>query len=286
MIRHRSGDDFLLFTQNDHALFAGTLAERVGNDRFAPPAPSEPTVQAIAMHDSGWPLHDDAPVLDRHGWPMHVLQTTLEIAVQVWSASVERSSAHHPWSGLLVSQHVLRLSALPHEGSGRDGRPAETRVIFELNKFQHRQIEIQEALRKSLGLRTDIPLRLGLAQPGTNADEDLLLVAAGWMRVLDSISLDICCDRPLFDAIDYIFPRAGVQPVRLTVGHPARFSLTLDPWPFDAREILSEIPFRRVPARAFTSLQEFRELYAAARIEKTVVRIEPLESPKRSPPWL
>ena len=273
MIRHRSGNDFLLFTQNDHALFAGELARRVGNERFAPPAPFEPTVRGIAMHDSGWPLHDDAPVLDRHGWPMHVLQSTLEIAVQVWNASVELSSAHHPWSGLLVSQHVLRLSALPHEGSGRDGKQPDTRVVFELNKFQHRQIEIQEALRHSLGLRTDIALRLGLAQPGTNEDEDLLLVAAGWMRVLDSISLDICCDRPLFDAIDYIFPKGGVQPVRLTIGHRARFALTLDPWPFDAPQIASEIPFRRVPVRAYASLEDFRETYAAAPTEKTVLRI-------------
>lgn len=275
MIRHRSGNDFLLITQNDHALFAGLLAEHVGNSRFAPPAPAAPTVQGIAMHDSGWPLHDDAPVLDQFGWPMHVLETTLDIATKVWSASVERAAATHPWSGLLVSQHVLRLSALPHEGSGRDGKPADARVVFELNKFQHRQIEIQESLRSSLGLRTDIALRLGLAQPGVNEDEDLLLVAAAWMRLLDGLSLDICCDRPLFDAIDYIYPKPGAPPVRFSLGHLVQFSLTLEPWPFDLREIVAEIPFRRVPARAYASLSEFRELYAAARIEKTTLMILP-----------
>ncbi len=275
MIRHRSGDDFLLITQKEHALFAGTLATHVGNDRFAPPAPFEPTVRGIALHDSGWPLHDDAPALDRHGWPMHVLQTPLEIATRVWNASVDLAVAEHPWSGLLVSQHVLRLSSLPHEGSGRDGRPADPRTIFEINKFQHRQIEIQESLRKSLSLRTDIALRLGLAQPGTNDDEDLLLVAAGWMRVLDSLSLDICCDRPLFDAIDYIFPKPGVQPVRMTIGHPAPFQLALDPWPFDVAEIAAEIPLRRVPARAYSSLGEFRDMYAAARNEQMVLKLSP-----------
>jgi len=273
MIRHRSGNDFLLIAQNDHALFAGTLAEHVGNERFAPPTPLGPTVQGIAMHDSGWPLLDDPPMLDGRGWPMHVLHTSFEIASKAWGASVERAAANHPWSGLLVSQHVLRLSSLPHEGSGRDGRPADPRIVFAINKFQHQQIEIQESLRNALGLRTDMPLTLGLAQPGTNDDEGQLLVAAGWMRALDSLSLDICCDRPLFDAIDGIFPRIGAQPVRFSVGHSPPFALTLDPWPFDVKEISAEISFRRVPARTYSSLTEFRDLYQTAQMERTALKI-------------
>jgi hypothetical protein len=273
MIRHRSGDDFLLITQNDHALFAGALAERVGNESFAPPAPYMPTVQGIAMHDSGWPSNDDAPLLDGHGWPMDVLHTPFEIASRAWALCVEKASAKHPWSGLLVSQHVLRLSSLPHQGSGRDGKPADPRIVFEINKFQHRQIETQETLRKALGLRTDRALTLGLAQPGTSDDEDQLLVAAAWMRALDSLSLDICYDRPLFEAIDGVFPRAGTKPVRVGVGHPRAFALTLDPWPFGVKEILAEMPCRRVPARVYLSLTEFRDLYVAARPENVAVKI-------------
>jgi hypothetical protein len=276
MIRHRSGNDFLLITQNDHALFSGLLAQHLGNGRFLPPSPLIPTVQGIAMHDSGWRMHDDTPLLDERGYPMHVLHTPFEISSRAWTASVEEAVAKHPWSGLLVSQHVLRLSSLPHEGNGRDGMPANPRVVFEINKLQHRQIEIQESLRQALGLRTDIPLTLGLAPAGTNDDEDLLLVAAGWMRALDSLSLDICCDTPLFDRIDAVFPRPGAQPVRLAVRHPGWLALTLDPWPFDVDEIVEEIPFRRVPARAYSSLQEFRDVYAVARIEKTALRIKPL----------
>jgi hypothetical protein len=276
MIRHRSGNDLLLITQNDHAQFAGLLAKHLGNTDFAAPAPFAPTVQGIAMHDIGWPMHDDAPLLDEHGWPMHVLHTPFEISSCAWAESVEKAAGNHPWSGLLVSQHVLRLSSLPHEGNGRDGKLANPRVVFEINKFQHRQIEIQEGLRRTLNLQTDIPLKLGLAPLGTNDDEDLLLVAAGWMRALDSLSLDICCDKPLFDAIDAVFPGPGAQSVRLTVGHPASFALTLASWPFDVDAIVAEIPVRRVPARVYSSLQEFRDVYGAARIQKTAVRITPL----------
>ena len=36
----------------------------------------------------------------------------------------------------------------------------------EMNKFQHREIERQEKLRRKLGLRTDVPLTLGVAKAG------------------------------------------------------------------------------------------------------------------------
>jgi hypothetical protein len=275
MIRHRRGDDFLLFTQNDHALFAGVLAEHVGNGGFSPLSPLGPTVQGIARHDSGWPLYDDNPVLDRDGLPMHVLHATLDISTHAWSESVDRAAAFHPWSGLLVSQHVLRLSSLPHEGDGEQGKRIDPRVVFAINKFQHRQIEIQETLRARLGLRTDLPLTLGLAQPGANVDEDQLLVAACWLRALDSMSLDILCDRALFDAIDYVFPQAGAAPVRFAVGRPSPFVLTLSPWPFDQEKIVADMPFRSVPAREFSLLSEFRETYAAASPQKLAVQIIP-----------
>jgi hypothetical protein len=118
-----------------------------------------------------------------------------------------------------------------------------------------------------------LPLTLGLARSGVNEDEDQLLAAACWLRAMDSLSLEILCDRALFESIDYIFPRPGGQPVQLAVGHPAPFVLTLTPWPFDQEEIAAEVPFRRVPAREFSSVDEYRSLYNAAMPEKLTVQI-------------
>jgi hypothetical protein len=273
MIRHRRGDEFLLFTQNDHALFSGMLAERIGNASFAPLSPLGPSVQGIALHDSGWLGIDDIPSLDGEGLPMHFLHTPAELSMSAWSASVDRAAVVHPWCGLLVSQHVLRLSALPHDAAGAGGTPIDPHLVFAINKFQHRQIEIQEQLRSQLGLRNDLPLTLGLANAGADSDEDQLLTAACWLRATDSLSLDVLCDRALSDTIDYIFPRIGTAPVQLTIGRPAPFVLTVAPWPFDRDRIVAEIPFRRVPAGEFASLDEFRKIYATTLIEKQAVEI-------------
>ena len=269
MIRHRIGNEFLLIAQNDHAVFSGALAAHLGNERFAPPSPFLPTVQGIALHDSGWPLHDEAPTLDERGLPLHVLNTPIDIAAMVFNASVDRAIAVHPWSGLLVSQHVLRLSSLPHRGIG------EAQVLFAINKFQHRQIEIQESLRAGLGMRTDLPLTLGLARPGIDEQEDEFLVAAGWMRAMDTISLQLCCDTPMFDSIDQIFSRPGSPAVTLRITMPEPFVLMVDPWPFDVGEIQTQMPYRRVSAEPFASVEAFREAYAAAAVENIPLRLAP-----------
>src|SRR5918993_4245663 len=152
MIRHTRGDAFLLIKQHDHALLSGKFAERIGNAQFAPPSPFQPVVDGIALHDCGWPVHDDeAPTLNAKGEPLHVLESPMSVATKVWSESVKRASAKDPYTALLVSLHVTALSTfaksqgwIPHE---RAKTPAEH---FMLNKFQQKQFEIQEGLRRRL----------------------------------------------------------------------------------------------------------------------------------------
>src|SRR5689334_4373848 len=110
MIRRRVADEFWLFTQHDHALLAGVLAERLGNDTFASPDPREAVVRGVAMHDCGWPLHDDAPTLNRHGEPLDVFETPPQIGLRVWSEAARRAAGADPYAGLLVSLHSLSLS--------------------------------------------------------------------------------------------------------------------------------------------------------------------------------
>src|SRR5690349_21028782 len=122
MIRHRRGDEFLLIAQHDHALLSGQFAERVGNDTFAAPSPFQETVDGVALHDCGWPLHDEHPTLNDKGLPLHVLESPMSVAVGVWTESARRASEKDAYSGLLVSLHVMALSAIaqthdptPHE---------------------------------------------------------------------------------------------------------------------------------------------------------------------------
>jgi hypothetical protein len=274
MIRHRLGDDFVLITQHDHAQLSGRLAERIGNALFSAPTPFQETVDGIALHDCGWPLHDDNPTLNPQGQPLHVLESPMSVATRVWGESVRCATEKGPWSGLLVSLHVLALSAL---AQSRDQSPHERfkdpRDLFDLNKFQHKQIEHQQALRQALELRTDVPLRLGLAEPGTGAREDLLLFAYHLLKAMDRISLDVCSGEDLFDQIEEVYPRPGAAPVTLRIKHPAHFELAVDPWPFDQPRLSFEVPARRVPAQKYGGEDEFRRAYHAAPVAPVTVTV-------------
>ena len=84
--------------------------------------------------------------------------------------------------------------------------------IFELNRFQQREIERQEALRRRLGLATDIPLRLGLAVSGGVASEEQLRRNHYVLQIADRISLALCCSEMPFDTIGGVTPRVGAGP--------------------------------------------------------------------------
>ena len=75
MIRRHVADEFWLIAQHDHALLSGHLAEQIGGGEFERPAPR--AIRGIALHDCGWPLHDDeAPTLNERGQPLDVFEST------------------------------------------------------------------------------------------------------------------------------------------------------------------------------------------------------------------
>jgi hypothetical protein len=284
MIRHAHGDSFLLIKQHDHALLSGKFAQAVGNAQFAPPCPFQETVDAVALHDCGWPIHDDdvqggesGPTLNKKGQPLHVLESPMDLATRVWSESAKRATAadKSPYTALLVSLHVTALSSLaqsqwpgiPHE---RARTPAEQ---FMLNKFQQQQFEHQEDLRKRLKMRTDLPLTNGLADLGVDDAEDLLLFNYGLLKAMDRLSLDLCCSEDLFKELDDVYPRPGDSPITIKVRHTGRGAMELSPWPFAVERLDFDVPCRRVPARTYESTEAFRDVYRAAPLESYRVRV-------------
>jgi Protein of unknown function (DUF3891) len=276
MIRREVGNEFFLITQHDHALLAGQLAQQYGNERFDPPSPREATITGVAMHDSGWPLHDDLPTLNAKHLPLDVFESPRAIALKVWTASAERAAAVDPYAGLLVSLHSLALSiyATSQVSSKNDSFDvSQLAERFEVNKFQHREVERQENLRKMLGLRTDIPLTHGLAEPRASADEDRLTHNFRILQAMDLISLCACCSTmPAFKTQD-ILPRAGGTPIHLKLHRHGEDSVILKPWPFDVARIDLAIPFRRIPAQSYPTEEEFRRMYASATVDTLPVTV-------------
>ncbi len=259
MIRRPSGSDFQLITQVDHAALAGFLAAHLGNDLFA--APTAEVIAAITAHDAGWPLHDDRPALNPAGLPLHVFETPPSLSTQIWSASVEHATRISPYVALLVSLHQLNLSdfVIRRSTEAKPGTAGFTpRDVFDLNKFQHRQIELQEAFRNQLGMRTDIPLTLGVAKPGTNQAEDRLRCDFRWLVLCDSLSLELCCGKPVFPAIPDILASPSGKPLQIQIDRVNDETIVLSPWPFNAPKISTEVPFRRVSDMPFPNNETFR----------------------------
>ena len=271
MIRRRDGNDFLLITQVSHARLSGQLAARVGNDRFAPLGPA--VVRAIGLHDDGWHLHDDAPTVNPQGQPAHTFETPLNLALKMWTDSTDRAAAADPYAGLLVSLHGLGLSL--HALKQEPGQPARhgTHEVFEVNKFQHRQVEVQETLRRRLGMRTDLPLRFGLAEPGRSPEEDALLFNFRMLQLLDRLSLDLCFGELRFKSVETIYPRPGQAAATLAVEKAPDGNYAVTPWPFDEPAITIPLPAKRIRARAYCDNQDLRQTLTCASEEAVDVSL-------------
>ncbi|HWE03172.1 MAG TPA: DUF3891 family protein [Tepidisphaeraceae bacterium] len=274
MIRHQHGNEYFLFTQDDHGRFSGALADHFGNQRFVAPEPRKAVLEAVAMHDRGWPVHDHLPTLNDKGLPLHVFETPISITAPVWSESVRLAREVDSYTAFLVSLHVFHLSALSYQHySDPQHRQRNAKSIFELNKFQQSQIELQEQFRREMGLRTDVPLELGLAPRGNGAAETSLRYNYQLLKAMDQISLGVLCSGRVFTTIEDVAPSPGGDPLEIHVGYPAEWMVSITPWPFDVESIEAEAPFRRVPARAYANVEEFRAIYSAAPRETQVVRV-------------
>lgn len=275
MIRRRADNDFLLITQHDHAQLAGELAEAFGNDHFATPIPAGAVIRAVAHHDIGWALHDDQPTLNREGLPLDVFETPREIALPVWTASADKAAAADPYTGLLVSLHVLSLSVFAmtqtdfeHEKFDLESGPDR----FAVTKFQQKEIVRQEHLRLKLGMRTEKHTSHRLPQDAVQKKEDQLNFSFRMLQAMDAISLAACCTKPPSAQTQDVFPRPGGAPVRLNLARVGN-DVTVDPWPFSRDAVELMIPVTRVPATKFANVEEFRAAYASGSAEVLTCRV-------------
>ena len=278
MIRKHVGDEFWLVGQHDHALLAAQFADQVGGRGYEAPAPS--AVRGVALHDCGWPVHDDdGPTLNPQRLPLDVFETPRPVAMRVWSEGSRRAAqGDDAYAALLVSLHTLSLSVyattpttIAHEKF--DMSDAVDR--FEVNKFQQQQIELQEALRRTLGMRVDEPRRFGLAEQSGDARERQLIFDFRLLQAMDKLSLSVCCTEPPFATIEPVLtkPDGANRPIK--VSRAGQFELALAPWPFRGQRVTGTVPFRRVPGRAFESEQSFRAVYRAAPVERFDFALRP-----------
>jgi hypothetical protein len=275
MIRRQVDNEYWLITQHDHALLAGELAKHVGNKLFDPLSPS--AVLATAQHDCGWPLHDDAPTLNNKGQPIDVFESTPDIALRVWQAGVDRILERgDDYAALLVSLHVLSLSikatSVAPPGQSETLLTGNPKTRFEVNRFQHLQIEIQENLRRTLGLPGDVPMRHGLAEDANTPAELELHREFRMLQALDLISLAVCCTAPPVTQIMNVVPRTGARALAVNLERNGT-TLRVSPRLFKSDTLTFPVPYRAVRNAPFANLAEFQAEYAASPIKQVEVEL-------------
>ncbi len=268
MIRRKMGDRFFLIAQHEHAMLSGRLAEKFGNARFAPPNPSADTIAAASLHDCGWPEHDDHPTLNHRHQPTDVFESPLSISLAMWSAGPDRAADRLPYTQLLISLHVLGLSAYA------SSKPRTHQELFELNRFQHRECERQEELRRKLGLSVTTPLYLGLAMKDHSPPELQLKRNHYIIQAMDRISLALCCDQVPAAQVENMVPRPGEAAITLSLTRADDTTLIVDPWPFDAPSLSVSVPYRAVAARAYANERELQAAYDAAAVEQLALTVK------------
>jgi hypothetical protein len=241
-------EELILISQHDHSRLSGEMARRLGNALFAPPSPFETVVYAIAEHDCGWTENDRHPAIDLRGQPTHVFEADVLSWMSAWEKSVDQTAAHNPYAGMLVSLHTM---ALANHAAARQPEPEDEfarQRVFRIRRFVHRQIEVQEQLRQRLDMRTDLPLRGGLAEQGRAAEEDLLRANFFLLEFLDQLSLNLCFGRLVFQRIEMLYPRPGESPMSARIGGDGESGMTLNPWPFNSPSFELDIPARKIAA--------------------------------------
>jgi len=148
-------------------------------------------------------------------------------------------------------------------------------IRFEVNKFQQQQIELQEELRRRLGLRVDEPRRFGLAEQSRDPRERQLVFDFRLLQAMDKLSLSICCTKPPFDALEPLLTEPGGANRPIKVRLVGTFELALSPWPFRQERLAVSVPLRRVPERSYAGDEAFRDAYRAAPVERIDFALRP-----------
>lgn len=272
MIRRDARDEIWLIAQTEKAGLAARLVARVGNDRFIGSSRCDALVLATRLTAAGW---SDRVLLDESGFPLDDDAVPLAVSFAAWSAAAEAAAGQNAYAGLLVACEALGLSALQAGRVPPRGAARAQRFSFDVNRFQNRMIELQETLRRSLGLRIDRPLRLGLADGWTNVDEDALRFDLRWLEAAGTIATAVIRSIPRDTQTGPVFrrPKDPAVRLRLDCGRPDR--LLVSPWPFDSAVIEEQFEYRSLAALPHSSVDAVARVLTGTHVRQFTFAICP-----------
>lgn len=110
MIITTHGEKLWLVNQMDHAIHAGGVTEKWGNDKFEKPYMHESVSIAVGKHDIGW-IEPDSEVLfdEEEGKAINFKDVNLKQHVEFYGKGYKKVLVEDQYAGLLVGMHWIGL---------------------------------------------------------------------------------------------------------------------------------------------------------------------------------
>ncbi|MEM7050876.1 MAG: DUF3891 family protein [Acidobacteriota bacterium] len=227
--------ELLVFTQTDHARFAGELLSLwKGHDVPDHPRRAD-LIFAVREHDNGWREADAAPSCDRETGKPHDFLTLPEgERREIWRRGTARFEDKRPYPALLITLHAQNL--IDHRCDDESWQEL-------LTELSERRQRLQETV----------------ALDGDEAEQDYRLV-----DLTDLVSLTVC------NRWTDPFERHGLR----GRFDPEINAVYLHPFPL-AGATTFDIPVRRIPQRRYEGDADLGGELAAARWQELKVRVAP-----------
>jgi len=147
-----------LVTQPSHAALSGELAARFCGPQL--PAPDQPLIRAIALHDAGWGMADAQAIQQSRARkaiePESFIVMPVPHFLAAWQKSIETAQSVSPAGGYIVSRHFYRLAE--HRINSVGDAPQDRRKLEAfINSESQRQKKLSEGMAADhLELWTDL----------------------------------------------------------------------------------------------------------------------------------
>ena len=257
--------DWLAVRQADHGLQTGTFAAHWGNEATPSFDPPQQVIAAAARHDDGW-IDWGRPRRRRSTQPAGDPGSSSACRHTSTSRSTDAASRQRPTTTRIrVCWSACTAPGLYNDRYG-------TFRLAEQHFSPDERVLVDEFLAEQALFQQSLAERAFGREPHTHVTTDpnvwsnyLLL------QVWDRLSLQYA----------YRLAADGeIRPVPLPDGSSAvlrcinqgRFSLSLDPYPFDASSLTFPVTARRVPDRQYRTPEEFLEVLSAAPVDQLECR--------------
>ena len=238
MIRREYNNGWILITQHDHAVLAGSIMANWGNERFSRPKPFDEVLFAVREHDCGWKNWDSSPKINpESGYPANFMEMEPEEQSEIWSGSYKSHSGIHPYASSLIALHFARFNQkiLSREPSNE----AANNLKREINGFVADNLDTAVSEPKLNGIHEEVKVNLWIVQIG------------------DIISLSLCHGWDSMKIAEAPLNYEG-ETVDLKLESQDGVNYVISPYPFSKPLISCRVMGKRLDRKSFASDGELR----------------------------